>query len=110
MNCPKCRTEPMVQEVYAEIEVERCPVCKGLYLDRGELEGLIAKQQGNTADALNFSATSDAMDEVPAQCARCQRPMTPCVVPADVRIDWCSACGGVFLDQGELATLQLHQG
>ena len=43
-------------------------------------------------------------------CERCGQEMTPCAGPAEVRLDWCSTCGAVFLDQGELATLQLHGG
>jgi len=48
------------------------------------------------------------MDAVAAHCHRCDKPMTAGTGPAELRIDRCEECGGIFLDQGELATLQLH--
>ena len=104
--CPKCRREAMTQETFGGIEIDRCPVCKGVFLDKGELEKLIA--QNASADTLGFSAMSDAMDEVPAHCPRCDAAMPARTGPAGLRIDMCDKCGGIFLDQGELATLQLH--
>jgi Zn-finger nucleic acid-binding protein len=40
MNCPKCRIEPMRSETYEGIKIDRCPACKGMFLDRGELAAL----------------------------------------------------------------------
>jgi len=107
LMCPKCRKEPMRPETFEGIEIDRCPVCKGLFFDKGELEAMLAKGEGNVADTLGFNAISDAMDAIAAQCPRCDRRMDPMVGAANVRMDVCSKCGGVFLDQGELATLQL---
>lgn len=107
MQCPKCRIEEMRQEELAGATIERCPVCKGMYFDKGEIERLATLEVG-TGDTFAFSPISDAMDEVAAYCPRCERDMVAYTGPADVRIDRCEACGGSFLDQGELATLQLH--
>ena len=108
MNCPKCRIESLKPETYENIEIDRCPACKGMFLERGELDGMISKKMGNTADTLAFSATSDQMDEVSASCPRCSRKMAVMKAAGEVRIDVCQNCGGAFLDQGELATLQLY--
>lgn len=108
LNCPKCRIETMKLEVYEGIEVDRCPACKGIFLDRGELKGMIAKKMGHKADTLLFSAMSDQMDEVPAHCPKCNQDMSPVKGPGEVRIEQCPSCNGVFLDQGELATLQVY--
>jgi uncharacterized protein len=40
-------------------------------------------------------------------CPRCDRPLTG-GVGLGVRMDTCSACGGIWLDAGELATLVRH--
>ena len=37
MNCPRC-SEELVQKHRSGVEVDYCPRCKGLWLDRGELE------------------------------------------------------------------------
>jgi len=108
VNCPKCRTEPMRPEVHEGIAVDRCPACRGMWLDKGELHALLERQLGHVADTMAFSAMSDTMDTVEGHCERCDRPMTPALGPGDMRVDHCEACGAVFLDQGELASLQLH--
>lgn len=108
MNCPKCRIEVMKQETYQDVQIDRCPACKGMYFDRGELNAMIAKKMGNTADTLSFSAMSDGMDEVKAVCTRCNKDMSVMVGPADMRFEMCKSCGGIFLDQGEFATFQLY--
>ncbi len=108
-NCPKCKTEPMKQEIFEGIEVDRCPACKGLYLDSGELKGLLAKKMGNTADTLGFSAISDHMDRINALCHRCNENMNVMIGPGDIRVDLCPNCKAIFLDQGELASIQLYK-
>ena len=108
MKCPKCLKEEMRKETYENIEIDRCPVCKGMYLDRGELKALLGKGQGNVADNLGFSPTSDAMDAMEATCPRCNQKMIMAKAPGDVDVNLCKNCGAIFLDQGELATLQLN--
>lgn len=108
MNCPKCGVDTMNKDVFEGIEVDRCPTCRGIFFDQGELKAMIDKKMGNTADTLFFSSTSDQMDEMPAHCTRCDKPMEVAKGPGDVRVDVCRQCGGAFLDQGELATLQLY--
>ena len=107
LMCPKCRKEPMKAETFEGVEIDRCPVCKGMFFDKGELEEMLVRGEGNTADTLGFSAVSDAMDQIRAHCPRCLQDMQAVTGPADVRIDICNRCSGVFLDQGEFATLQL---
>ena len=43
MRCPKCG-ERMEEIGLAQIKVERCTGCQGLYLDHGELETLLQSQ------------------------------------------------------------------
>jgi Zn-finger nucleic acid-binding protein len=109
LMCPKCRKEPMRSESFQGIEIDRCPVCKGMFFDRGELQALLSKGGESAGDTLSFAAVSDAMDLVLASCPRCFRDMDAVTGPANVRLDVCGRCQGVFLDQGEFATLQLAQ-
>jgi len=41
MICPSCGGELQTVERHG-IEIERCPNCRGVWLDRGELEKLVA--------------------------------------------------------------------
>ena len=85
------------------VSYERCASCQGMFYDAVALEKVV-REGITTRDSLAFSVQSDLMDEVVAHCFRCHQDMKP-VVLQGVRIDKCSKCNGVFLDQGEVASL-----
>ena len=41
MNCPVCKNEPMVVLELRGVEIDYCLKCKGIWLDKGELELLL---------------------------------------------------------------------
>jgi Zn-finger nucleic acid-binding protein len=100
----------MKPETVLTVTLDRCPICRGIFLDKGELEQLLGKELGNTADSLASTHTSDDMDLLPATCPRCQKPMMSLVGGGEIRFEWCDGCEAVFLDRGELASLQLFEG
>ena len=44
MNCPICRVE-LVMSDRQGIEIDYCPQCRGIWLDRGELDKIIERSQ-----------------------------------------------------------------
>lgn len=42
MKCPKCNVTLLMSEKQG-IEIDYCPECRGVWLDRGELEKIIEK-------------------------------------------------------------------
>lgn len=42
-KCPKCGSDMAVENI-ADIEVEKCTSCEGIFFDRGELEQVLLKQ------------------------------------------------------------------
>jgi uncharacterized protein len=42
MKCPKCNISLLMSEKQG-IEIDYCPDCRGIWLDRGELEKIIEK-------------------------------------------------------------------
>lgn len=42
MNCPKCDVELSMTDRQG-IEVDYCPKCRGIWLDRGELDKILAR-------------------------------------------------------------------
>ena len=44
-KCPKCGADMRVEKI-ADVEVEKCPDCGGIFFDRGELETLMLRQEG----------------------------------------------------------------
>lgn len=43
MNCPACKDVKLVISDRQGIEIDYCPDCRGVWLDRGELDKLIEK-------------------------------------------------------------------
>ena len=43
MNCPICKTTNLVMSERQGIEIDYCPQCRGVWLDRGELDKLIER-------------------------------------------------------------------
>ncbi|MCC7538484.1 MAG: zf-TFIIB domain-containing protein [Deltaproteobacteria bacterium] len=43
MHCPRCGTSELVERDRDGIVVDVCTTCRGIWLDRGELEKLIAR-------------------------------------------------------------------
>jgi len=42
MNCPRCNTNLAISNTQG-IEIDYCPNCRGVWLDRGELEKIIER-------------------------------------------------------------------
>lgn len=45
MNCPACKESVLSMTERAGIEIDYCPKCRGVWLDRGELDKIIEKAQ-----------------------------------------------------------------
>ena len=45
MNCPVCKTELKITDRQG-IEIDHCPQCRGVWLDRGELDKIIDRALG----------------------------------------------------------------
>ena len=43
MDCPVCKTSQLVMSERQGIEIDYCPVCRGVWLDRGELDKIIER-------------------------------------------------------------------
>ncbi len=49
MNCPLCNVDLMMSERQG-IEIDYCPQCRGVWLDRGELDKIIARSVSTPVD------------------------------------------------------------
>ncbi len=61
MDCPVCK-EPMIVLEYADVEVDFCVACEGVWLDAGELELLFGSADACTA-FLTICSPADARGE-----------------------------------------------
>jgi uncharacterized protein len=53
MNCPKCQIDMLITEKKG-IEIDYCPTCFGVWLDKGELEKIIEKIGEYYSDKKNY--------------------------------------------------------
>ena len=51
MQCPVCKEPQLVMTERQGIEIDYCPQCRGVWLDRGELDKLIEKSLASSAPA-----------------------------------------------------------
>jgi Zn-finger nucleic acid-binding protein len=70
MKCPVCTTPELVMSERQGIEIDYCPQCRGVWLDRGELDKIIERSGQDLARA---SAATPA----PAVAAPGQQPIPP---------------------------------
>jgi Zn-finger nucleic acid-binding protein len=61
MNCPSCNAELRMTDRQG-IEIDYCPKCRGVWLDRGELDKII--ERSGSADARRYEQDrSDSYDD-----------------------------------------------
>ena len=51
MQCPVCANAQLVMSERQGIEIDYCPQCRGVWLDRGELDKIIERSSSATATA-----------------------------------------------------------
>lgn len=110
LRCPGCKNDMRAEPAAGGfIEIDRCPTCGGLWLDRGELEHMVppppeARSDGGVG-ALDFQ--SGRGGPVIRRCPRCNGRLGALQsrVVSGLRLDHCAE-HGVFLDKGELETIR----
>ena len=117
MKCPKDGTPLEASRYEADVRVDACPACRGTWLDAGELERIQAVRErsheallahmpdyGYDAIALARAKADRAID-----CPKCGAPLARreygyC---SQVLIDVCPGCAGIWLDDREVAALEV---
>lgn len=103
MNCPACKN-PMVILELNQVEIDYCTNCKGIWLDRGELD-LIFSSADKKEIAKSFSVKNNS-DEVKRRCPICKKKMDKVEFEnTGIIIDRCSEDHGVWFDGGELKSI-----
>jgi Zn-finger nucleic acid-binding protein len=100
VKCPNCENHLVSLEL-ADVEVDYCFTCKGIWLDKGELENLIRLEDGE--DDLLKSAAKTRTAEKKRKCPACRKSMEKILAGkvAPVLLDRCLV-HGIWFDSGEL--------
>ncbi len=62
MNCPVCSNVNLVMSERQGIEIDYCPQCRGVWLDRGELDKIIDKSVAGSAGQRSEGSSGQRLD------------------------------------------------
>ena len=110
MICPVCHKE-MTEEDFGGVMVDICKSgCKGIWFDWCELVKLDEKNEGlgkALKEAIEYPRTNNE-DRQQINCPKCDIPMHIHKYQSakEINVAECYACGGFFLDSGELRNVR----
>jgi len=106
MNCPVCKNAMITMELW-DVEIDYCTGCKGIWLDKGELELLLGDGEKSKELIGSFTA-SPRTNEIQRRCPICDKKMEKITAgegPNAVLLDRCVKGDGLWFDGGELNTI-----
>lgn len=56
MKCPVCKDKDLVMSERSGIEIDYCPECRGVWLDRGELDKIIERNMASQQETYRETA------------------------------------------------------
>ena len=119
MKCPNNGDE-LVRETYeANVEIDRCASCRGIWLDAKELERIQDISQRDYS--AEIKQLPNLVDQAYAMALAKSKPTISCPNCGDdqsmerrehggcsqILIDVCPKCQGVWLDDGEISALEI---
>ena len=103
-NCPKCKI-PMPSSTLRVQEIERCIGCNGTFFDKGELGSIINLIEIYRSVELDEDDISlKNTQRLPYCCPSDGSEMLRKEYPGAI-LDECSKCAGLWLDDGEISSL-----
>ena len=104
MQCPKCPGELREIDSSEGITLDFCGACRGLWFDAGEVADYFELAK-DVPDLDQASATAKPTDFV---CPKCKHTLVELRYSGlhQLVVDRCAKCGGIWLDQGEVPTLE----
>ena len=104
LTCVKCNSV-LDRATFEGLEVDLCPRCGGLWLDRGEVTRAARLPETEISRLRKLMTESDEPPPLPtesaANCPACDGQLSE-VLLGTVHVEYCSSCHGIFLDRGEL--------
>lgn len=106
--CPRCNQETRkIKE--SEVVVDVCDKCRGIFLDKGELNKIAEPSIGDIEFCTVAGETFDHSDRFKEiHCPKCEgTPMKKVDfnIYTDIILDYCESCKGFWLDGGEYSRI-----
>jgi|GEM_PF-619671 len=110
LTCPKCRTDTVFEfRTGEDVAIDMCDRCNGSWFDKGEVATFfeLSKDVPNLEKSIATSvATSHPCPKCPGEKLiefdYCQIELRS----GRLRVDYCRRCGGLWLDKGEICSLE----
>ena len=113
-ECPSCKTNLNLYTVFG-IDIEGCPKCKGLWLDKDELRILKDRCEAGSWTTLRW--LDDEIDTLEKTtgiaslriCPNCngEKLISTCFGDTSIILDWCPSCHGIWVDRNEFEDIVL---
>jgi Zn-finger nucleic acid-binding protein len=104
LTCVKCNSV-LDRATFEGLEVDLCPRCGGLWLDRGEITRAARLPDAEITRLRALLSDGSGPPPIPTDsvvsCPACDGKLSE-VVLGKVHVDYCGICHGIFLDRGEL--------
>lgn len=104
LTCVKCNSI-LDRATFEGLEVDLCPRCGGLWLDRGEITRAARLPETELKRLRSLLTENGGPPPLPADsvvpCPACEGELSE-VMLGSVHVDYCGTCHGIFLDRGEL--------
>lgn len=63
MKCPNCKEHSLVIAERKGIEIDHCPECRGIWLDRGELDKILEKSRDDESSFRHDNSRNHSQPE-----------------------------------------------
>lgn len=111
-KCPRCQTELVKDEVkdmyFNTVEIESCPTCEGQWIPEEQLDFLAKEYDVVLLEFRHIPKLREQLKQLP--CPNCgpHQIMEKVEHPRDANVilDTCPNCNGIWLDKGELEAIQ----
>ena len=103
MDCPTCK-DAMITLELAEVEIDYCEKCEGIWLDKGEME-LLLGDEGKSRWLIRSFRKAEKTGEEQRKCPICDKKMEKAATgegAGALMIDRCVKGDGLWFDRGEL--------
>ena len=106
LRCPDCK-QPLQSTIYEDVHVHFCRQCKGFFLGKNHLQQIVKIRDAVIPRDSRPPARRAA--ETTRKCPQCQVPMKKGKYGkvSTTTFDLCEPCASLWLDQGEIDSIQL---
>lgn len=102
INCPIDHTTLLKLKV-EDVTIDFCPVCRGIWLDKNELNRLLVKRI-KKPEVMEKITPDEEADRQSKKCPSCGRMLYK-EEKKGITLDICGSCKGIWFDGGEFEEL-----